>query len=438
MQRALSFQQSPAPGVPLRFLFTAPLFVVLAALLLLWSGPDALTSRWTGEALALTHLFTLGVLGNAMAGALMQILPVATGTSVLAPRATSTIVHALLSLGTLALAAAFLGLQPWLFAVALILLSTALGFFLMACAGGLWKYRKQATKGSTEILATTRLALAALLAAATMGALLASSFAWPLPFSRVLTNAHGAWGLLGWVGLLTIGISYQVIPIFQVTEIYPRRLTRWLAPAVFALLIAYMANTLAPAGMRLEIDLAISAAMLAAYTAFALVTFHLLWTRKRPEADATTLFWRTGMICLAACGPVWLAQAAGLADLSITLGMLFIVGFGWSAVNGMLYKIIPFLLWYHAQKNLTVALRVVPKVKDIIPDAVAAKQYWAHLIALLLLLSASLRPAALTQAAGLMLAISATWLLVNMINALRFYLKARKRIALALAQWPQP
>src|SRR3546814_17485279 len=99
MQRALSFQQSPASGVPLRFLFTAPVFVLLAALLLLWSGPAALASRWTGQALALTHLLTLGVLANAMAGALMPILPVATGIRVLAPRATSIVVHAFLNLG---------------------------------------------------------------------------------------------------------------------------------------------------------------------------------------------------------------------------------------------------------------------------------------------------------------------------------------------------
>src|SRR3546814_395524 len=172
MQRALSFQQSPAPGVPLRFLFTAPVFVLLAALLLLWSGPAALASRWTGQALALTHLLTLGVLANAMAGALMQILPVATGIRVLAPRATSIVVHAFLNLGVLALATAFLSVQPRLFAMALLMLCIALGCFLASCVGGLWKHRKQATKGSTEILATVRLALAALLVTTLMGALL--------------------------------------------------------------------------------------------------------------------------------------------------------------------------------------------------------------------------------------------------------------------------
>src|SRR5690606_584867 len=128
---------------------------------------------------------------------------------------------------------------------------------------------------------------------------------------------------------------------------------------------------------------------------------------KRPQADTTTLFWRTAMVSLAACAPVWLLHIAGVGDYTVTLGMLFIVGFAWSAINGMLYKIIPFLLWYHLQKDLTVALRVVPKVKQIIPDAVAAKQFWPHLIAVLLLAAASLRPQLFTHAAALALAVSA-------------------------------
>src|SRR3546814_16332965 len=82
-----------------------------------------------------------------------------------------------------------------------------------------------------------------------------------------------------------------------------------------------MANTIALPAMRLEIDVIIATAILAAYTIFAVVTFHLLWTRKRPKADTTTLFWRTAMLSLAACGPVWLAQTAGAGDLSVALGM---------------------------------------------------------------------------------------------------------------------
>src|SRR5690606_19833589 len=105
MQRALSFNSSPPISVPLRLLLSAPVFVLLAALLLLWVGPGAMVSRWTAPTLAITHLFTLGALASAMAGAMMQILPVATGINVLAPRITSAGVHGLLSIGTLTLAA---------------------------------------------------------------------------------------------------------------------------------------------------------------------------------------------------------------------------------------------------------------------------------------------------------------------------------------------
>ncbi len=433
MQRALSFNRSPGMGVPLPLLLSAPLFVLLAALLLLWAGPAALVSRWTASTLALTHLFTLGALASAMAGALMQILPVATGINVLAPRASSTGVHALLSLGTLTLAAGFLAGRAWLFGLAAVLLGGALLWLVLACTGGLWRYRRQTTKGAGEILAATRYAMAALAATAAIGVALAAGWAGWLPLSRQMTNLHAMWGLLGWVGLLLIGMAYQVIPIFQVTELYPRHLTRWLTPAIFVLLAAFSVNLYARSPIQWETGRAIAVLVMAAYLLFAAITFQLLWTRKRPQADTTTLFWRTAMISLAACAPAWLLHIAGRGDFSITLGVLFIVGFSWSAINGMLYKIIPFLLWYHLHKDLDIALRAVPKARDIIPDHVASRQFWPHLLALLLLVAASLRPMPFTHAAGLALAASAAWLIWNMAQALRLFRRARRDIARALA-----
>lgn len=438
MQRALSFNSSPPVSVPLRLLLSAPVFVVLAALLLLWWGPVALASRWTAPVLALTHLFTLGVLASAMAGAMMQILPVATGINVLAPRLTSVAVHVLLSLGTLALVGGFLSAHTWLFHMALTLLGGALLWLIAAGTGGLWRYRRQATKGSGEILVGTRFALAALLATLILGALLAANWAGWLSISKQITDLHGMWGLLGWVGLLLIAMAYQVIPIFQVTELYPKAMTRWLTPTLFVLLTAYTVNLLVDSPIQWEAGRLIAIVLLAAYTLFAITTFQLLWTRKRPQADTTTLFWRTAMVSLAACAPVWLLHIAEVGDYTVTLGMLFIVGFAWSAINGMLYKIIPFLLWYHLQKDLTVALRVVPKVKQIIPDAVAAKQFWPHLIAVLLLAAASLHPQPFTHAAALALAVSALWLLWNLSQALRLFLQAQKDIAQALATTSAP
>lgn len=438
MQRALSFNSSPPIGVPLRLLLSAPVFVLLAALLLLWEGPSAMVSRWTAPTLAITHLFTLGALSSAMAGAMMQILPVATGINVLAPRTTSAGVHALLSLGTLALAAGFLSNQASLFPLAAVLLGGALMWLALACAGGLWRHRKQATKGASEILLATRFAVMALSVTASIGIGLAAAWAGWLPLSRPMTDLHAGWGLLGWVGILLIGMAYQVIPIFQVTELYPKPITRWLAPAFFVLLAAFTVNSHAVSPIQWETGRAIAVLLLAACLLFAAITFQLLWTRKRPQADTTTLFWRTSMVSLAACAPVWLLQISGRGDFTVTLGVLFIVGFAWSAINGMMYKIIPFLLWHHLQKDLTIALRAVPKVKQIIPDAIAARQFWPHLLALLLLVAASLQPMPFTYAAALALAVSALWLLWNIAYALRLFKQARKDIAQALAAATPP
>jgi|GEM_PF-37568 len=434
MQRALSLDNSPAASVPLRFMYSSPLFVLLAALLLLWSGPQAMVARWTPQALAITHLFTLGALAHAMAGALMQILPVATGIHVLAPRLSATVVHGGLAVGTLGLATAFLTGEPWQFKLALVLLVLALAWLLGCCVGGLWRYRRQASKGSTEVLASARLALAGLFIAVLAGAWLAGHLAAAQPAPRQLTDLHGAWGLLGWVGLLIVAMSYQLIPMFQVTELYPRRVTRWLASLVFVLLLALSANMLFLHSMSAAW---ICQTLLAtAFLTYASVTLKLLRGRKRPEPDTTTQFWRTGLWSLAACAPVWLYQQITGTDLSLLTGVLFIVGFAWSVVNGMLYKIIPFLVWFHCQRGLQAALPFIPKVRHIIEDKDARLQFRAHLTALCLLAAACVLPEELARIAALALAASALWLIVLMLNALRQLVRTKAKIRETM--YPRP
>src|SRR4051812_27665643 len=122
MQRALSLDQSPPLSAVLRYFVAVPMFALLAGALLLWQGPSALASRWSGSTLALTHLFTLGALGMAMVGALLQLLPVVAGARIPQLSFLAPVVHALLCAGLLALASAFLLSEPWLFRAALALL----------------------------------------------------------------------------------------------------------------------------------------------------------------------------------------------------------------------------------------------------------------------------------------------------------------------------
>src|SRR5699024_6949061 len=117
---------------------STPAFVLLAGILLFWYGPTTLISRWNSSALAITHLFTLGVLGNVMAGALMQILPVATGIHVISAKTTAYVVHVSLCLGSIVLATALIMFSPVLFGLALVLLAAGMWWFAVAVLFGMW------------------------------------------------------------------------------------------------------------------------------------------------------------------------------------------------------------------------------------------------------------------------------------------------------------
>lgn len=420
MRRALAFKQSPAFSAPLRFFLNVPLFSLLAALLLLWVGPAALASRWHPVTLALTHLFTLGVLTSAMLGALIQILPVATNASVWRPGLTATVVHALLTLGTLLLTAAFLWNKPILFKIAGPALGLAFTWMIAAVATGLYQHRLVIDPRNAEEILTIRLAMASLLATVILGVSLALALGWQWQAPLVLlTHLHSAWGLLGWVGLLLMGISFQVIPVFQVTELYPTWLTRWLATAVLSLLMVWTASMLWLEN-TLVFTRILETLLAAGSLTYAISTLYLLWTRKRKQADTTTLFWRTAMLSLVVSAVMGLVTVLTDYQFAVPLGILFIVGLGWSAINGMLYKIIPFLVWYHSQKDLKVALPVIPKVRQIMPDVTGKRHYWAHAIALVLLLAAYVWPM-LSRPAAVVLGLSAAWLGISMIQALILY-----------------
>ncbi|WP_206955465.1 hypothetical protein [Trinickia acidisoli] len=435
MRRHLALDASPTLGAPLRFFLNAPVFASLAAALLLYAGPSTWATRWSPYALAATHLMTLGVFASVMMGALMQILPVVAGVHVASVRRSAAGIHALLTFGTLALALAFISSETELFPIAALACGAAALWFVVACAIGLARASSAAVPGVVDILHAVRLALAALIVTVALGATLAVSLTWPMSVPVVaLTDLHWTWGLAGWIGLLTVGIAYQVIPMFQVTEPYPRLLARAFAPLAFlTLVLASLSNfvlqALEPAATPWFV-----AQPFAGYVVFAVVTLVLLGRRKRIGADTTTLYWRTSMVSIVCGALTWaIASATHRPSLDVTIGVLLLVGVVASAINGMLYKIVPFLLWYHLQASIDERSPLVPKMKTVLPDSQARRQYWAHLCALLMLLAASAWPAALARPAAFVFGVSSVWLGVDMARAMRIYLRVKRELSLVRA-----
>ncbi|HYD60107.1 MAG TPA: permease [Noviherbaspirillum sp.] len=420
MQRVLSFEQPPALSLPLRFFLIAPAFAILAGLLLLWRGPEMLVSRWTPETLAFTHLLTLGFLSMCMIGALLQILPVVAGLEHPFGQRSAIALPGMLASGTFALTSAFFLVSSFLFKAALLLLLSCFAWFLLALLKQVWT-----APHAGPMLVAIRLALTALAAAVAFGASAAAGFAWPLSLPLLqLTDLHASWGLLGWVGLLVAGIAYQVVPMFQVTPVYPQWMTRGFAWTVFALLALRTVASVRAADSIWSATLTVFLAMTGVL--FGLTTLHLLRQRKRPKPDATTFFWRTALSSLIAAALLWTAgtlfpQIAGHPSYALAVGMLAIVGFGYSVVNGMLYKIIPFLVWYHLQQRLTGGCAKAPNVRQILPDQDAERQFRLHLLALVLLVLATVFPDWFSQISAIAFTASSVWLWRNLLKAVRLY-----------------
>lgn len=430
--RVLSFDDNPPYTLPMRFLLSAPLFALLAATLLFWQGGAAFGSRWSAPALAMTHLMVLGCLAMAMIGALLQLLPVVAGARVPRVRPVAILVHAGLCAGTLLLAAAFLLQLRWLFWLAALPLAAALLLFLSACTVGLWQ---QHVPGVAAVVSGIRLSLASLVPTMVLGGLLASAFAWPadvlLPLQR-LTDLHAMWGLLGWVGLLVMAIAFQVVPMFMLTEPYPRFLTQGFTSALF-LLLAAAALSSGLGGPAEQFHAACLALLTAGYALFAAVTLRLLARRRRPRADATTLYWRTAMASLlGALALGWWQRIAPSNAGPLAAGVLLIAGFALSAVNGMLYKIVPFLSWYHLQEAAASSGRKLPGVNHMISDRLGQWQFILHAAALLFLLGACYAPAMLARPAAALMGAACLGLLFNLGAPVLLYWQLRPARAAAI------
>lgn len=407
----LSYEQGPAFGLPLGFFQTAAGFLFLAATL---AALDALfvgsSGRWSPAALAITHLVTLGYLTLIMLGALLQMLPVLLGTSVRLPTRVLYAIRYGISAGTLLLALGLYLAQPLALMLAIFSLTLSAAPLLIAISHALLTSRAQAA-----LTWPFRKAWLAFILTLTLGIGLAGMLAdlWPFAHSSHIIPLHITWGLGGWILFLIIGSAYQVVPMLQLTAPYPDLISRNLTWLILVGLIAISM------GMT-HIGLIICAV---AALSFAIVTLWIQARRRRKTKDITLQFWRIGMISLCLCAIIT-PFLSTLDDPEHTgLGLLFLLGFAASVVNGMIYKILPFLAWFHlrAQAGATHTTSI-PNMKQFISDAAQTWHYRTHLAAIALILPTPWLDSTWSIPGWSLLAISAMLLWRNIAAIKRIFL----------------
>jgi hypothetical protein len=398
----LSLDQAPPIEVVLRLFLTGAIFgVVLSVMLMFWH--QNLANIVAPTTLAIVHTFTLGIMASFMLGALFQMMPVLCGVHIKAPVDLAIRVNFTLLFGLIFLILAFINGQSVLYIFASILLGFALLASSYIMINRLTKI-EHSNSSRGMLLAVVSLGVTAVVAIL----LLIMRMGYDLPFDYLaLKSMHYSFGLYGWISLLIIAVSLQVIEMFYVTPKYSQKYGKYVTYAIFGLLLLYvLALFLMP---NIAKFLPLIVALIVAF--HSIITLIKLKRKKRPVNDASIYFWVAGMLFLA------LFALSYILNLSTILSAELFAFFALSIVFAMSYKITPFLVWFHLNAK---GYFDAPMMHEVISPKYAKINFWLYLASVFALI-ASLKFTLLFYIASFLLLLSFLMLSLSIYNAWQKY-----------------
>lgn len=410
-------------ALPMRFFGAAAVFHLLAWLALAWAALDGpVWQAGLGWSLAALHLATLGTLVCSAVGASLQLLPVATRQPIRRQQAIAWIGWLLVP--GVAVLALGMGLRrPPLLAIGAAAVLAALAIWGVLLAANL-----RGARGMPGVVLHGWGAMAALLLLALSAvALVAWWNGWPLLPRDASRMLHGVSGPLGVMGLLALGLSYILLPMFALAPV-PSEGSQELAAtaALVALLLALLAPLSGePAALR---GAALAAGALAIALHLRLVQ-QVLARGLRRDLGRSLLLMRCGAVALALLPVLGLWAVADPAAAASRLWTpVVVVAWLTSFLFGVLQRIVPFLAAMHAARGQ----RRPPTPSSLTDESALDWHAGAHLSAVLLLtLSAFADSAWLALLAALSGAAGAAAFLLFMVTV-------RRRLRAALAAAPAP
>lgn len=397
--KILNYELAPSPATIFGCLLPAPWLGMVAGLLLAFGPVSGLPDRFAPLTLAVTHCLVLGMLVPIMIGALFQLMPVVGGQTVNAARYISPFVAFGSALIAGALSFAFLQGDVRGFLIAACLAALLYGAVVLALASAAW--RVSVLDATTRTLAWISVPLAIVVS---LGIGLASALAgcWEIDLLYWL-DLHVAWGILGWIATLVVGIASTVVPMFWQTP-RPGALWQRSLPGLLCLPLLTM-----PFALLGKISVLLGCLIV---MSFALMAMRAVWQARR-RFDPAWILW---LLCtvswffsalLSAASALFAAQlpSALNAILPWWIGVLALVGGAVLPVNAMLGKIIPFLVFLHLRRQIPAGRRV-PTMQAVLPPQRLKWQARLLLLALLLLLLLPLMPSVFAVVAGLAFALS--------------------------------
>jgi len=335
--QGLSLEQAPPYNIILMYHIIGVVYLFLFSVSLFFYS-YGIENRFYYEAIGITHILTLGFFTHIMFGSLFQMVPVIIGESYKNVIFRAKLILISLNFGIFNFILFFMFHIETSLYFAVFFLGTSILYF---CIYSFVTIIKTVDKNPTI---KTFLTAIIFLAFGTVFGLFALFSYNGYEQNIEVGNIHFTIMIFGWIFLLFSGVVYKVIPMFYVAKEYPKYIKQYLYifMAIILMLISFFTLFHHTFAVKiLHIILALSIAI------FTLTTLDILYKRKRKRKDITINFWYFSMFNLALASLIWICSILFKLDIGFTLAIVFGLGFITSLINGMLYKIVPFLTWFH-------------------------------------------------------------------------------------------
>jgi hypothetical protein len=357
---------APPLGLVAPFLLCAPLGLLVAGVLFATAEADSLAGINAPRNVAATHAAVIGGLTTAIMGAVYQLGPAVLGGRLVSERL-ARFQFAVHAVSVPAFVWALLEWNATAMGFAAVGLLVSFTLFLVNAFPAVGAFRR----GSTVTRAYLSVALLLLIVTAGFGVTWVATLErlwFPVTLGRLSGHAH--LGLLGWLGLAVMGVSYQLVPMFNVVQQRQPRFAWWVLGITGAsALIGGLALMTDPGR---EVRVAITLTMSAGPALWGVDMLRLLLGRSRRHLDVQgrATFISLGFLAatialgigLAASAPGWFGVEPSHWQLAYAIAGIG----GWLGITllGNSYKILPFLVWYHRYRRLA-GRAAVPMIGDI-------------------------------------------------------------------------
>lgn len=403
---AVSPKESPPLGLVAPFFVTAPLGLVGAGILLLLAGNDAFLAVNAPRLVAATHAAVLGWLTLSIMGAIYQLGPAVLGGRLISQRW----VRIQFGIHVVSVVGFVIALEAWdvrVMAAAGAGAAVSLIIFLVIA------FPAVRGPGRDSIVRTyVSVALVFLAAAATAGVTYLGTLEhlW-FPVTQGRLSGHAHLGLLGWLGLMIMGVSYQLIPMFQVVR---RGVPRFARPVLLVTAVSAGAGGLIlMTDPSMPVRAVVAVAMAAGPILWIFDVWSMLKARSRRIVDVHTRATVVSLGFLAAAAVLGVLAAVGEpvapggepARMQLAYGICAIGGWAGTTLIGNSFKIVPFLVW-NARYRERAGFERVPLVADLVNESWTNATLAVHAVAVATLgVGALAGQIAILHAGGLLLAI---------------------------------